>query len=560
MAAPAFDFSHYFTYDELTGFLNGLAAEYPHLIAVETIGKSHEGRDIPIALVTNHATGPALEKPGYWIDANTHAGEVTGSAVALYTIHHLLTQYGEDPQVTRLLDEHTMYILPRITVDGSEKYLTTPHMLRSSVRAYPYEDERDGLHRDDVDGDGLILQMRIEDEAGAWKASEADPRVMRRREPDEFGGTYYTVLPEGRIRNYDGYEIKVAPQMEGLDFNRNYPHMWAPEGTQGGAGEYPFSEPETRAEAEFWRTHRNINGFLTYHTYSAVILRPYSTHSDDEFPPEDLDVYKMIGQKGTDLTGYECVSVFHKFRYHPKEVIHGGMDDYAYDQMGWFGFTTELWDVPAAAGVEKKEYIEWMRWHPEEDDLKIMQWNDEKLGGNGFHSWRPFDHPQLGAVEIGGWDVKSVWQNAPAEYLPELCEKHSRFTIAHALMSPRLGLRRLDITHQGGDVYRVIALLENRGFLPTYTSKKGLERKAVRPIRITLTLPEGATLVSGEAEQEVGHLEGRSSKAFGGFSFSGTDNRCKVEWVVRAPSGSKLHLAAHAERAGTVRADITLGE
>jgi murein tripeptide amidase MpaA len=129
--------------------------------------------------------------------------------------------------------------------------------------------------------------------------------------------------------------------------------MWAPEGTQYGAGDFPLSEPETRAEAEFWRTHRNINGFLTYHTYAAVILRPYSTHGDDAFPVEDLDIYKLIGEKGTELTGYECVSVYDKFRYHPKEVLHGGMDDYCYDHYGWFGFTTELWDAPTAGGVVK---------------------------------------------------------------------------------------------------------------------------------------------------------------------------------------------------------------
>jgi murein tripeptide amidase MpaA len=559
MPVPDFDFSHYYKYDELTTFLQTLADAYPELVTLETIGQSYEGRDIIVAVVTNHETGPALEKPGYWIDGNTHAGEVTGSAVALYTIHHLLTQYSEDAQVRRLLDDYVVYILPRITVDGSEKYLTTPHMLRSSVRSYPYADEREGLHREDVDGDGRILTMRIRDENGAWKPSAQDPRIMRRREPDEFGGVYYSLIPEGSIRDYDGYDIKIAPPREGLDFNRNYPHMWAPEGTQRGAGAYPFSEPETRAEAEFWRAHRNINGFLTYHTSSAVILRPYSTHPDDEFAPEDLDIYKLIGEKGTQITGYECVSVFHRFRYHPKEVLHGGMDDYCYDQFGWFGFTTELWDAPTAAGVDKKEYIEWGRWHPEEDDLKLMRWNDEKLHGQGYLDWRPFEHPQLGPVEIGGWDVKAVWQNAPAEYLPELCEKHCRFTIAHALMSPRLAIRRVDVEHLDGDVYRVVALLENRGFLPTYTSKKGLARGAAQPVQVTLTLPEGATLVTGQAEQEVGHLEGRANKAFGGWGFpSPTDNQRKVEWAVRAPAGSALHLAVHAERAGAARTDVTL--
>ncbi|MGF1480207.1 MAG: M14 family metallopeptidase [Cyanophyceae cyanobacterium] len=551
-----FDFSHYYTYDELVRYLHSLAQAYPQLISLKVIGQSYAERDIWIAIVTTQ-NKPALEKPGYWIDANTHAGEVTGSAVALYTIYTLLTQYAQNAQITHLLDNYTVYVLPRIAVDGAEKYLTTPYKLRSSIRAYPHTDERDGLYPEDIDGDGLILHMRIQDHCGAWKVSDKEPRIMVRREPDEFGGTYYTVLQEGLIRNYDGYEIQPAPNLEGLDFNRNYPHQWEPEASQQGAGEFPFSEPETRAEAEFWREHRNINGFITFHTYSAVILRPYGTHADDYFPVEDLEMYKLIGRKGTELTGYRCISSYHDFRYHPKEVTTGIMDDYAYDHFGWYGFTVELWDAPTAAGVEKKDLVEWFRWHPPDDELKIMQWNDEKLGGKGFIDWHPVEHPQLGTVEIGGWDFKRMWQNAPTEYLPELCEKHCRFAIAHALMSPRLAVARTSVTHQGGDVYHVVVQLENQGFLPTYTSQKALERQAVRPIEVTLSLPEEATLVSGKPLQEIGHLEGRSNKALSSTA-NGNDYRCHIEWVVKAASGSQVQITAKAERAGTVRQNLTL--
>ncbi|MDJ1176444.1 hypothetical protein [Roseofilum capinflatum] len=42
----------------------------------------------------------------------------------------------------------------------------------------------------------------------------------------------YTLVPEGLIHNYNGYEFKIAPALEGLDFNRNYPYYWQPEGEQ----------------------------------------------------------------------------------------------------------------------------------------------------------------------------------------------------------------------------------------------------------------------------------------------------------------------------------------
>ena len=104
MVVKPFDFSHYYVYAEIVEFLQEMAITYPKLVQLQVIGQSYAGRDIWIAILTQQETGHYLEKPGYWVDANTHAGEVTGSAVALYLFHKLLTQYGQDTQITRLLD------------------------------------------------------------------------------------------------------------------------------------------------------------------------------------------------------------------------------------------------------------------------------------------------------------------------------------------------------------------------------------------------------------------------------------------------------------------------
>ncbi len=556
-----FDASRFYKYQEIRDFLSEAEKAYPDLMSASVIGKSHEGREIMLATLTNKKTGPDTEKPAYWIDANIHAGEVTGCTVALYTIWNYVTNYGKDERVTRLLNDYTVYVVPRISVDGSEMYLTTPHVLRSSTRRYPYIEDRDGLYPDDVDGDGRILQMRIKDPNGAWRVSDKDHRVMVKRSPDEFSGEYYSLVSEGTINNWDGHDIKMAPGRYGLDLNRNFPYDWAPEGDQMGAGDFPFSEPETRAVAQFWSTHRNINGFVAYHTYSGVFLRPYSTHPDTHFATHDLEVFKIIGGRATEITGYPNVSVFHNFAYDPKEPMHGAMDDYAFDFYGWFGFTDELWDAPTAAGVDMKEdWINWTKRHPEEDDLQIMKWNDEKLGGKGFETWREFDHPQLGKVEIGGWDYKYAWQNAPAEYLPGICEKQCTFTLAHALMSSRLEFLKTEVEAHGKDVYKIDVIVANSGFLPTYTSKRAQERKAVRPVEVKLDLPEGATLLSGKGEQEVGQLEGRTNKIYGGWYSSRhiTDNQKRLEWVVQAPEGGTAHVTIRSDRAGTLQADLEL--
>ncbi|NJL84193.1 MAG: carboxypeptidase, partial [Chloroflexaceae bacterium] len=257
------------------------------------------------------------------------------------------------------------------------------------------------------------------------------------------------------------------------------------------------------------------------------------------------------------FTGYDCISVYHDFRYHPQEVTTGTMDDYAYDTYGWFGFTIELWDAPTAAGIKKEDLIQWFRWHPPEDELTLLRWSDEQLGGEGFIDWQPFEHPQLGGVEIGGWNFKRVWQNAPPQYLQELAEQHCQFAIAHGLMSPKLAAR-VRLTQEGAGVYYLLLQLENQGFLPTYTSKKALERKAVRPTEVTLVLPEGAKLIAGKLSQEIQHLEGRSNKAFRSVA-RGSDYRCTVEWALKAESGSEIEIIVQSERAGTLRQRVTVG-
>src|SRR5699024_3307717 len=154
----------YYTYQHLTEMLNNWAKEYPNLMTVESIGKTLEGRDIWACTLTNVDTGHHSEKPATFLDSNIHAGEVTGSATVLWLINHMLTNYGTDDQVTNALDTSTLYAIPGIMLDGMNMYLTTPERMRSSIRPYPETEPQDGLKREDLDGDGRILQMRLRDD------------------------------------------------------------------------------------------------------------------------------------------------------------------------------------------------------------------------------------------------------------------------------------------------------------------------------------------------------------------------------------------------------------
>jgi murein tripeptide amidase MpaA len=560
---PQVRFDTYYRYDELTRILHAFAEEYPQLVRIESIGKSYEGRDIWLLTLTNFATGPADEKPALWVDGNIHASEVSPSAACLYLIHRLTREYGSHEKITRCLDTRAFYVCPRVNPDGAEWALADkPKIIRSSTRPYPYdEDPIGGLVTEDIDGDGRMLMMRIPDPNGNWKKHPDEPRLMIRRDPDEVGGEYYRILPEGRFDEpFDPAILTIQPKKEGLDLNRNFPAHWRQEYEQDGAGPYPTSEPEVRAIVDFIAKHPNITGGVTFHTWSGVLLRPYSHQSDDAFPAEDLWTYQKIGAKGTEITGYPNISVYHDFKYHPKEYISGVFDDWMYDHMGVFAWTVEIWSPQRQAGITDYKFIDWYREHPVEDDLKLLKWSDEVLGGRGYVDWYPFEHPQLGRVELGGWDMLYAWRNPPPEFLEKEVALFPDWLVWHLLISPKLAVYEATVEPLGDALYKVRLVVQNTGWLPTYITKKALEKKLVRGVIAEIELPDGATLQLGKPREELGQLEGRAYKpsAANVWNADPTDDRAKVEWVVHAPQGGTVRLTARHERAGVVRVECPL--
>jgi murein tripeptide amidase MpaA len=559
---PELSFDRYYRYDDFTRILKGFAEEHPELISLASLGQSYEGRDIWLVTVTNGKTGPAEEKPALWVDGNIHASEVSPSSACLYLIHRLVSGYGSDNDITRCLDTRAFYICPRVNPDGAEWALADkPKIIRSSTRPYPYDEEPlGGLAREDIDGDGRMLMMRIPDPHGPWKSAEEEPRLMVRREPSETGGQYYRLLPEGRVDDYDGAVLGLQRVKEGLDLNRNFPSNWRQEGEQKGAGPYPTSEPEVKAIVGFIAGHLNITGAITFHTYSGVLLRPYGHQSDESFPAEDLWTYQKIGEKGTSLTGYPHISGYHEFRYHPKQIITGVFDDWMYDHLGVFSWTVEIWSPQRQAGITDYKYIDWFREHPFEDDLKLLKWSDEVLGGKGYVDWYPFDHPQLGKIELGGWDAHYTFRNPPPEFLEGEIALFPDWLLWHLLISPRLELFEAKAESLGESHYRVSLVVQNSGWLPSYVSKKALEKKVVRGVVAELTLPEGASLKTGKLREEGGQLEGRAYKPSAPTVWTAdpTDDRARFEWAVHAPEGGTVRLTVKHERAGVVRAEVKL--
>jgi murein tripeptide amidase MpaA len=560
LPVPRFDV--FYRHAELTRLLHDYASARPDLVRIESIGKSHEGRDIWLAVVTRQASGPDTDKPAFWCDGNIHAAELTASTACLYWLHQLMLGCDKDPQVTQLLDTRVVYLCPRLNPDGAELALADrPRHIRSSTRPYPFDEPAiDGLTVEDIDGDGRVLYMRMPDPHGSWKRHPGDPRLMIPREPGEFGGGYYRVMPEGSLTHFDGLQIKVNPDREGLDLNRNFPAYWRQEFEQSGAGPYPTSEPEVRAMVDFIVGHPNIGAGVSFHTHSGVILRPMGTQADDDMTPEDLWIYKRLSTLGEKLTGYPAVSVYEAFRYHPKEVITG-TQDWLYEHLGALFWTVEIWAPNKEAGITDYDWIHWYREHGVDDDLKLLAWSDTQCAGQAHVDWYPFQHPQLGAVEIGGWDRLNFWRNPPPHLREREAARFPRWLTQLTLSLPRLELLRTEVRALGADTWRVRLAVANAGYLPAFISQRALERKTVRGLVFELRLPPGCSLVTGKPRMVGPHLSGHAGKtSLQAFlpNREITADRAVAEWVVRAPRGTRLSLSARADRAGAVHTEVEL--
>ncbi|GDX40147.1 hypothetical protein LBMAG21_04390 [Armatimonadota bacterium] len=112
----------------------------------------------------------------------------------------------------------------------------------------------------------------------------------------------------------------------------------------------------------------------------------------------------------------------------------------------------------------------------------------------------------------------------------------------------------------GASAYRVRVVVENVGWLPTYITKRAVERKAVRALVAEIELPEGATLALGKQREEHGQLEGKAYKSCTPYDwdFDPSEERAKIEWVVRAKPGTEVKVTVKHQRAGTVRATVVL--
>lgn len=556
-----FQYDHYYKYDELEKNLKYFSDKYPELCDLESICVTEENRNVYAMTITNKKTGAALDKPAFHIDGNTHAGEVTGSMAAMHAIDVLLTGYGEDKVITKILDRMTIYVVPRISPDGAETYLTTPYSIRSVNRVH--NPENGGIRSEDLDGDGVIRMMRIPTPYGAWKKDKDDSSIMAKRDPGDADGDFYDIYVEGNFEAFDGDEnLKEKKEDWSLDFNRNYPYGWFPENRQVGAGKYPLSNPETKAMADWIIEHPNIGGVSTNHTSGGIILYPPGTRPSTAVSEKDINQFIEIANMGKEELGYEPLNIYDSFIADPANYDSGAFDDWCYQSQGIVAYTVELWDLAKRVGVP----LVWNARNKEsaQDELKrfvaCMKWVKENAP-EYYEDWKPFHHETFGDVEIGGFNFKFSQQNPPESFLNGVLEQMTRFMIRFAQSMPRLTIDTLTSEKVSDDIYKVTAIVGNLGYLPTNLTDEAKNLNISKEVEVTIS---GGKVISGLEKTKIGNLEGYGSTSTG-TNFYGnisTDYnakaRKKLTWVVQAKSGTEITVSCAQEKSGKASKTITL--
>lgn len=532
------NWAKYHTTADTHYLLQEWAKAYPNLTRLYSIGETLKGTKLMVLEITNKSTGAAENKPAYYYDGNIHAGELTGAEVALHYAWLLLTRHGTDPRITRLLDTHTIYVRPKFNPDGADIALTTPQALRSTPR--PYDQDNDGLLDEDpgndLNGDNLITEMRVKNPSGNWKVSTEDPRLMVERGANDLTGDFYDIYDEGIDDDNDGQFNEDG--IGGIDMNRNFPRNWGLEAEQRGAGPYPLSEPETRATIEFLNSHRNVTGIFHGHTAAGFLYRLPSTTAWDNFNMEDQSLIIELSDKYAATTGQRVVPSYSNPRLHR----HGTLISWGYWDYGVVGFVPEFWGTfPADANKDGRV-----------SDLERIKWNDAELDGKGFVNWQAYDHPQLGKVEIGGWDYKFTRQNPPVKYLKAEIELYVEWMLWLAETSPQLKVSEPKVeVLEKGKLVKLSVAVGNEGYLPTNITERAIELEIAKPVRAVLELT-GAELVAGKMRTDLGHLPGRRD--------GGSAERTRVvEYVVKvAGNNARAVVTVASEKGGTIRKEVML--
>jgi hypothetical protein len=523
--------STYHDHASLGRRLEQIAREHPERVAVRSIATTGGRRDVWAVTIG----GPGADaRPAVLIVAGVDGPRRVGSELALRFVERLAADRSDS--LRQLLARTTFYVIPSASPDALAGAVETPRHARAT-NLTPRDDDRDGAVDedgvDDLDGNGVITQMRVRGAVGRYLADPLDARFVREADASRGERGVYEIHLEGRDNDRDGQYNE--DDRGGVDINRNFTfgyRAFAP-----GSGEHAISEIESRALADFCFDHQNIAAVFAFSS-QANLLHPWEARPEagagagrivrtvrdaDREPLARLaKLYgETTGQKGGPASYVKGEGSFLEWAYY-----HFGR--VAVGAPGWQLALDKAKDTTAPVVV----------------GADTLAWLERNGLAASFVPWRRIEHPDFPGreVEVGGM-IPFAAVDPPAAMLDSLGASHAKFLQRLGSLLPALDVVDVRSEPLGDGLTRVYATVANTGFLPTLLAM-GETSRVPLDVKAELKLANGQTVAAGRRVQLLGPVAG------GGASR-------ELSWVV-AGNGS-LRIVIGGPMTGTVERTVELG-
>lgn len=534
LSASAFS-QDYSNHAQLTQRLKTLETGNGALVKLQSLTKTSGGKDIWMLEI---GSGDRATHPAIAIVGGVEGSHLLGQELAIGFAEKLLAGAKTD-SVKKLLNEVTFYVFPSVSPDASEQYFAKLKYERSE-NARPTDDDRDGkINEDpfeDLNNDGQISWVRIEDPTGKWITHPADERIMIQANKEKGEQGKYILIREGIDNDKDGHFNEDGEG--GIHFNKSLPYNFAY--FTPGADDGPVTEPENRAVLDFLYDHFNV--------FAVITFGPTNNLSD----PWKFEALKNTGRvpQGileNDAMPGKMASDLYKKTIKQKDApnagpLKGDFVQWAYFHYGRFSYSTPGWWPPKFE--IPKDTAESKKYKANEDkntDVDFLRWS-EKEGYNTFINWTKVTHPDFPGktAEAGGFRpfVKS---NPPYKLVDSLVIDHTKFVVALAQRKPEVDIVNVKTEPMSNGLTRVKITVHNKGLFPT-VSEVAKSNYWVKLVKVSLNLSSSQSVVSGQKITLLHALRAGESQ--------------ELTWLVQGKG--KISIEAGAPQTGIKKIDVTL--
>lgn len=502
--------------------LTALANQHKSFARIHQIATSRGGK--PINQLTI-GKGDLSFKPGLAIVAGVEGNHPAGIELALKLAEKFLNTPTES--MSKLLDETAIYIIPCVNPDAHEQYFASLKYERMG-NASSTDDDRDGLFGEDpfedLNKDGYISMMRIQNPAGDHIMHKDDPRIMVRRDKKELDQVLYQMITEGIDNDKDGKYNEDGPG--GIHINKNFSFDYQP--FRPGTGEHAVSEPENIGLLDSLFEKWNVFAVLSF-ALENNLSEPV------KFDKQKTSKRIITGPLESDGKVNEHISALYNKITKSKDAPSmsqgsGSFSAWAYFHYGRYSFVTPGWWAPKLEPATPADSIRTEespkrapggRGAPgaattasENYDVRYSKWADSLGIREYFLPWTKMEHPDFPGmdVEVGGFKP-FVRHNPPITYLEDVADTHTQFVEELLKHRAILTFEQVKVDKLDGDVFRISGQIVNTGLLPTHT-ELGDKTRWVRKIRNRIRIGGPQTLLIGTGRSFHNKLEPGESIEF----------------------------------------------